>query len=405
MKFSDAKIAALKTKPSKSRSLVSDSVCPGLWVRVMASGAKAYVAMTRDPHTKKQIWITLGPVGHLTIDEAREQARTAVKRIKAGLPAVEPPAPKPASFEAVAREFLVRHVEREGLINGPEYKRIIEKEVLPTWGSRDFAGITKDDVVRLLDGIEHADPKRPKRRMAEMVRMVLSSLMRWKADDLKDYTPPITTRMKRMSAASNIRTRVLTEDEIRLLWPAFGRVGTYGELCKLALVTCQRREKIAAMKWADISDDGVWIVPHDRREKGVGGALALPQMALDVIRARPQIDDSPYVFAGAGAIGSHFASYSSGKALLDREVQIGEWRFHDLRRTGRTIMSALRVQTEIAEAVLGHVRPGILKVYDQYDRFDEKREALQDLAAGLDRILRGVPLKKSAKVISFPVAA
>ncbi|MGJ5088990.1 hypothetical protein [Bradyrhizobium sp. SZCCHNS3051] len=37
----------------------------------------------------------------------------------------------------------------------------------------------------------------------------------------------------------------------------------FGTFVKLLLLTAQRREKVAKMKYADISQDGVWTIPSD----------------------------------------------------------------------------------------------------------------------------------------------
>ena len=71
-------------------------------------------------------------------------------------------------------------------------------------------------------------------------------------------------------------------------------------MIRLALLTAQRREKVASMRWADVSVDGVWTVPADAREKGTGGALELPNAALEIVRAQPRMGDNPHVFAGRG---------------------------------------------------------------------------------------------------------
>jgi hypothetical protein len=47
------------------------------------------------------------------------------------------------------------------------------------------------------------------------------------------------------------------------------------------------------MAWADIDANGVWSVPQQEREKGVGGALKLPTPALDVVQGLPRV--GPYV--------------------------------------------------------------------------------------------------------------
>jgi integrase len=49
---------------------------------------------------------------------------------------------------------------------------------------------------------------------------------------------------------------------------------------------------------------------------------------------------------------------------------------HDMRRTCRTTLARLGVDEETAELVIGHVPQGMGKVYNLYDRLDERREAL-----------------------------
>jgi hypothetical protein len=60
---------------------------------------------------------------------------------------------------------------------------------------------------------------------------------------------------------------------------------------------------------------------------------------------------------------------------------------HDLRRTIRSALSALRIPQNVAEAVLGHVPPGIIGTYDTHEYLDEKREALELWAKRLDVIV------------------
>ena len=66
-----------------------------------------------------------------------------------------------------------------------------------------------------------------------------------------------------------------------------------------------------------------------------------------------------------------------------KEVELTGFVNHDLRRTVRTRLSALKVQDHIAEMVIGHGRKGIARIYDQHRFEDEKREALAKWAARL----------------------
>ncbi len=78
----------LKLKPEAKRLTVPDPELRGHYVRITPKGAKSFVAVARDPGGK-QIWATIGGADVLTIAEAREQAREAIRRIKAGQPAFE----------------------------------------------------------------------------------------------------------------------------------------------------------------------------------------------------------------------------------------------------------------------------------------------------------------------------
>ena len=73
------------------------------------------------------------------------------------------------------------------------------------------------------------------------------------------------------------------------------------------------------------------------------------------------------------------------------KIKVDRWTNHDLRRTLRSGLSALRVNSDVAEAVLAHVKPGIRGVYDRYDLFDEKRQALDLWAGRLRSVVEPAP--------------
>ena len=116
-----------KLKPGPKRLTLPDPEMSGHYIRSTPTGAKSYVAVARDPWSK-QCWATIGSADHFKIAEAREVAREAIKRIKAGKPAFEPPPVKPDSFLAVAENYLKRHVLKKGLRSRPEIERILRKQ-------------------------------------------------------------------------------------------------------------------------------------------------------------------------------------------------------------------------------------------------------------------------------------
>jgi integrase len=67
------------------------------------------------------------------------------------------------------------------------------------------------------------------------------------------------------------------------------------------------------------------------------------------------------------------------------------WRFHDLRRTARSLMSRAGVPSDHAERCLGHVMPGVRGTYDRHEYYEEKRHAFEALAGLIERIINPQP--------------
>jgi integrase len=373
--MTDRGVASLKRRAQ--RYAVSDPELRGHWIRVQPSGAKTFVAVTRDPNAK-QLWTTIGATDAMSIDAAREQARSILQRVRAGRPAFEP---KAQTFGAVVDNWLKRHVEANSLRSGREITRLLNVHILPAWKDREFTAIRRSDVAALLDDVE--DNHSP--RQADYVLNVVRSIMNWYAARHDDYNPPIVKGMKRQKVAS--RARVLDGDEIRQVWKAAESNGTFGAIICMCLLTAQRSRKVAGMKWADFNDEaGEWNVPKESREKDTGGALVLPEIALAIVRAQGQIGEHPYVFAGRG--NGPYRGFSAGKVAVDAKLAgMKPWTIHDLRRTARSLMSRAEVRPEIAERVMGHAIGGVEGIYDRHAYRDQKADALARLASLIDGIV------------------
>ena len=385
-----------KLKPRAKRFTLPDPELRGHYIRVTPTGAKSYVAVARDP-AGRQVWATLGGADLLTIDDAREKAREAIKRIKAGLSAFEPPPVEPDSFGAVAENYLTRHVRANGLRSEANIERILQNQVYPMWKDRALEDIRRGDVARLLDTVQDASGP----SAADHVLAVVRGVMNWHESRSDDYTSPIARNMRRTDAKARKRARILDDDELRTVWAVAEGNGTFGAIVRLLLLTAQRREKVAAMKFADVTIDGVWNIPTEDREKGNGGALMLPEAALAIIQGQKRIGDNPYVFAGRGA--GHFNGFSPCKRAFDEKVgNLPRWTLHDLRRTARSLISRTGVRPDIAERVMGHAIKGVEGVYDRHSYRDEKADALKRLAGLLDTILNQpgenvVPLRSAVE--------
>ena len=387
--LSDKGVAALK--PRASRYTFPDPELRGHYVRVQPGGAKSFVAVALNPDAK-QIWTTLGPADVLTIDEARGKARDAIKRVRAGLPALEAPPTKPATFQDIAEQWLARHVRPNQLRSEKEITRLLRVHVFPAWGGRPFLGIRRSDVAALLDHVQDHHSA----RQADYVLNVVRSVMNWYATRHDDYVPPIVRGMRRENPGAQARARILGDDELRTIWKAAEANATFGGIIRLCLLTAQRRTKVAAIRWHDITIDGEWTIPKESREKDTAGSLVLPEAALAVMRAQPRIGDNPYVFAGRGD--GRFAGFSQAKARFDAKLPAAmpAWVLHDLRRTARSLLSRAGIRPDIAERVMGHAIAGVEGVYDRHSYRDEKADALTRLAALVGSIVDPPPANVTA---------
>ena len=67
---------------------------------------------------------------------------------------------------------------------------------------------------------------------------------------------------------------------------------------------------------------------------------------------------------------------------------IADFGAHDLRRTGRTMLSSMGCPTDVAEAIIGHVQPGIQGVYNRYAYDAERRVWITRLADRLEALAK-----------------
>jgi len=129
-------------------------------------------------------------------------------------------------------------------------------------------------------------------------------------------------------------------------------------------------------------------------------AVPMTPAVTALIGDRPQDNDvsaRPFIFSAADGE-RPFLGFSKVKAVLDKHIaklreQDGRepmpaWVLHDLRRTAKTLMQRAGARPDISERVLAHVIPGVEGVYDRYGYLPEKRDALDRLAAIVDRILK-----------------
>jgi integrase len=266
---------------------------------------------------------------------------------------------------------------------------------------------------------------KPKYRLvwSDEVDQDLLSIWRYGADEwspstadehLTDdqFSVPIVRGMGRVKPKERARTRVLSDDEIRTIWPVLGDRGTFGDFIKMLLLTTQRRDEVAQMSHKEIGPDEtakgskrwIWTIPAERYKTKRPNHVPLSKVVIALIEKQPRLDGCDLVFPSR--VGTPYSGFSKNKVALDKAVfavmkmkgkrsekvePLPNWTLHDLRRTAKTLMVRAGVRPDISERVLGHVIAGVEGTYDRHSYADEKRDALEKLAAMVERILNPSP--------------
>jgi integrase len=98
----------------------------------------------------------------------------------------------------------------------------------------------------------------------------------------------------------NSRDRVLTDDELRLVWKASESLSVaYGGFVRMLVLTAQRRDEVARMRRLEIKGD-VWTIGAERMKGGVAHDVPLSEPAMRIVAEAPMIGEAGYVFTATG---------------------------------------------------------------------------------------------------------
>ena len=121
-------------------------------------------------------------------------------------------------------------------------------------------------------------------------------------------------------AAEKPRDRILSEAEIKLVWQATENSTDYARIVRLLLLTGQRREEVAAMRWSELSADRrTWTIPSERSKNSRAHDVPLSLQVQTILRAVQKREKHAHVF-GRGS--GDYSGYSRSKQALDQRITV-----------------------------------------------------------------------------------
>jgi integrase len=394
-RLTDRTLKALK--PKRQRYELMDTDVPGFGVRVSEAGQRTFILIARYPGSPNPTRRAIGEYPAISLEKARRRARDWRDLIEKGVdPKVhearlrrEEIRKQQTTFGAVAEDFLERHVSSQR--RASDTAREIRKELIGPWGERPIAGITREDVVILVEAIA----RRPAPYLAHVVLGHIRSLFNW-AINRGTYgletSPCDRLKPGALIGAKQPRQRILSDTEIAALWRASEAIGyPYGPLYRMLLLTGARKSEASDARWSEFDlKKKIWTVPAERFKSNATHLVPLSDQAMAVLESIPRFTKGDHLFS-ANFGDKPVGGFSKAKARLDKLMGAPPWVIHDIRRTVRTRLASLRVPDMVAEMVIGHGRRGLQRVYDQHTYEAEMREALERWAARLRDIVTPPP--------------
>ena len=383
------------------RAEYPDAACPGLHLVVQPTGTRSWAFRFRRRTDRKNVKLTLGKAGDggLSLAAARHAAAARRHRLEQGAVLVTPvTAVTPQSVrtgdkvETAVASFLELHVRRKNRISTARVtENIFNRIIVPAWRDRTIDSIRRRDIIDLVEDVAASG----RGYHANRTCAVLSKFFAWLvARDALTFSP--VTGVERPHKEKT-RSRVLTDDELRVLWLACGHEGASGEAIRLMTLTGARRGEVGEMSRREVDQDHqLWNLPAERTKNGRPHTIPLSTQAWTLIEARPRFAGCDFVFAIDGKRAVNNWDEVKHRISAKAGITASSWRLHDLRRTCASGMQKLGVSVPVIEKALNHISGtfrGIVGVYQTHDYADEVRIALQRWADRVEEIVGSKPAK------------
>jgi integrase len=389
-------------RPADTAYRIADLRCPGLAVRIAPSGVKTWDVAFRVRRRGIFRRVSLGPFPAVTLEAARDRTAALIRAAKAGRDllaeerAAQAAAEARLTVEQLVERYLVKQV-RGRLRTAHEMELRFARIFAPLMG-RYIDEIRRRDLREMLDAVAERGAPREAQQRRQLTRV----LFRWAlGQDLVETDPSAGLASYGNSPR---RDRVLSLQEIRILWPWLGEglPDSYAEALRLQLVLGARIGEVAGMCGAEVDQEKwLWTLPPDRSKNGRARVTPIVGLAREIIEPRIRETGTGSLFTtdqGLTLTSNHVASLL---VKHRKKIPVPDFSSHDLRRTAATNLVELGFPYDLVAAVLGHetgsrdVRT-LIRHYVRSDLLDRKRYAL---TAWGDHVRRALSSNESASNI------
>lgn len=400
-------VLKLKAAIKGQRAIYTIEGHPGLYLHVRGDGGASWVVRYRVGGALKERVLSndAGRADFSEITTTKDEIRLATKTKGVDLMAQrKADAESKAAAEraqkltlgAVIDQWIAKPRKKELRTRTVKlYRSTFDAYVIPTFGKRPIADITKQELKTHFETLKKRLLKKGGRvTRAEVVgkaHTYLEAVFEYAVDEgyitispMRGLTRPVPKEPERRSS------RPLLPSELRAVWqradvhlsPVFARA------IKLALLLGRRRAEIAGARADEFHLDGPsphWIIPpREGNKSALPSLVPLPRLALSVVR-EAIADGSPYLFPQSrGAEARPIAPDSLTHAwcvLRDAVGVSSDVNLHDARSLLTDALEKMGVPDNIVSHCLHHTSDmkgtTAKRVYSTNQFHDEKLRALR----------------------------
>ena len=371
-------------------------VVPGLALQVLPSGGRTWILRAMVAGKRRDMG--LGGYPAVTLAQARELARTARERIKAGHdPVAEAKAARSAqaasratalTFHQCAEKYIAAHKSGwKSEKHAQQWTNTLDQHAYPTLGQLLVRDIGLTHILAVLEPIWQT-----KTETASRLRGRIESVLDWAAvRNYREGENPARWRghldkiLPKPTKVSKVEHHAaMPIDEVA---PFLVRLRTQDGMGSRALeftvLTGCRSGEVRGATWAEIDlQSMVWTIPAERMKAGKEHRVPLSPGAVKVLEALPRIAGTDVVFPGVK--GQPLSDMTLTATL--RRMQV-DATVHGFRSTFRDWAGERTAHPrEVIEHALAHrLKDKVEAAYQRGDLFEKRRKLMDDWAAFLTR--------------------
>ena len=382
----------------------------GLYILVTPSRGRLWRYRYRFAGKVKDL--AIGTFPDVTLSKARDKRDVAREQLKNGLdPAEVKRAQKTIvaqaadgqsteTFEAIAREWIVKFSSNKAKSTVETTIRRLEKNVFPWMGARPIAEIDSPELLAILRRVESRGVIESARR----IKIICSQVFRYAvATGRAKHDPSVSLNGALATPKSKHMASITDPKEIPSLLRAIDSYhGSFIVKCALQFqsLTFVRPGELRHAEWPEIDfDAATWSIPAGKMKMKQAHIVPLSRQAVEILQELKPLTAArgKYVFPSHRSAVRPMSENTINAALRRMDIEKDKMCGHGFRAMARTILDeVLQVRPEFIEHQLAHaVRDANGRAYNRTSHLDERKNMMQLWADYLDG------LKQGAKVIPF----